>query len=205
MTQLTGPEADDIASGIIGCGAEHIFGVRKRALASALARVACEPWLAVEIAAAVDSNAPSLLPDGWGLFVEYGRMDISVLPLGEGKPDPKDPDGLFIELKLLTALEGFGAQKRSLEKDHEKLRAIRSEHSYEATLIFDVMEWIAPACRWKLPKRKKPKSLEEAFAEVEKYCSFFEHMQRWGPVALDHDWYKGSARLDLWRHRSDLW
>ena len=201
MTRLSSAEADRAARSIVNCGAKLVFGERRNALSSALARVACEPWLAVEIAAAVDAGDPSILPDGWGLFVEYGRMDLSVLPLGEERPPAKSPEGLFIELKLLTALENFGAQKKSLEKDHEKLKAIGSRHSYEVTLLFDVEEPIVPTCRWKRPVRGKPKSLEQAFLEVQGASLFLEHMNLWGPVPLEHAWCRGAARLDLWKHR----
>ena len=201
MKRLSSAEADRTARRIFDCGAKHVFEVRNSILSSALARVACEPWLAVEIAAAVDSGDPSILPKGWGLFVEYGRMDISVLPLGKDRPPPKSPEGLFIELKLLTALENFGAQKNSLEKDHKKLGEIGSKHSYEVTLMFDVEEPKDPACRWKRSVRKVPPNLEHAFAEVQVACPFLEHMKQWGPVSLEHDWCKGAARLDLWKHR----
>ena len=197
MARLTSITAAELAESIMEVGAKSVFGDRKSVLETALARVACELWLAIEIAA--QAEAAGVTPDGAGIFIEQGKMDLSILPLGERKPDPKDPGGLFIELKLLAPVENFYDQLGQLRGDHDKLANARVKHAFEATLMFDVFPSSA-ACRWTRPVRAEVLTLDEAFAKVVNSCPFLTHLRCWGPEPLEHDWYHGTARLDLWRH-----
>ena len=192
-------EPDQAAVRLFEGLAAHLAGEAKSRLESALARVACEPWLTVEAAHAADRHGA--VPEGWAVFLERPhKVDLSLVPDGEALANRIVPNGLYFEFKLVWTAGSLKTYCDGLRRDHEKLRNLGVRNGFEVTLAFIGRE----RCRawWcQYPKRAQVWTLDEANQQIRAGSSGLDHVTSAEPLELHHDWYDATAGLDLWRHR----